>query len=143
MEIGEAKLHVQRASIGVQQVSGLELGINAMSMLAGTQAADLYETRVLQLLNMVTAEELMDNDEYEEICDDVREECGKYGKVIDLKIPRPSGARVNPGVGKIFVKFDMQGSAAKAMKALAGRKFADRTVVVTYFGEEYFDVNAW
>jgi splicing factor U2AF 65 kDa subunit len=65
MEIGDAKLRVQRASIGVQQVSGLELGINAMSMLAGTQATDLYETRVLQLLNMVTSEELVDNEEYE------------------------------------------------------------------------------
>jgi splicing factor U2AF subunit len=29
------------------------------------------------------------------------------------------------------------------LAALAGRKFADRTVVVTFFGEEYFDIGAW
>jgi len=40
------------------------MGVNAMSMLAGTRSADLHESRVLQLLNMVTADELMDNDEY-------------------------------------------------------------------------------
>lgn len=62
----------------------------------------------------------------------------------EIKIPRPGGgSRQSPGVGKIFVKYDTGESAQKALKALAGRKFADRTVVVTFFGEEYFDVNAW
>lgn len=65
MELGDKHLKVQRASIGVTQASGLEMGVNAMSMLAGTTSADLEEGRVLQLLNMVTAEELIDNQEYE------------------------------------------------------------------------------
>jgi splicing factor U2AF subunit len=65
MELGDSKLKVKRASIGVTQASGLEMGVNAMSMLAGTTSNDLEEGRVLQLLNMVTPEELMDNDEYE------------------------------------------------------------------------------
>lgn len=78
-----------------------------------------------------------------EICEDVREECEKYGQVLELKIPRPGGGRQGAGVGKIFVKYDTPESARKALSALAGRKFADRTVVVTFFGEEYFDVNAW
>ncbi|KAL1850606.1 hypothetical protein Plec18170_006891 [Paecilomyces lecythidis] len=81
---------------------------------------------------------------FSEICDDVREECQKYGQVLDLKIPRPSGgSRQSAGVGKIFVKFDSVESTTKALKALAGRKFSDRTVVTTYFPEENFEVNAW
>jgi len=80
-----------------------------------------------------------------------------------MKIPRPSGgSRQSSGVGKIFIKYEDAEAAQKALKALAGRKFADRTVVVTFFGEvrfrvscdgllenvlmrgqEYFDVNAW
>lgn len=53
-----------------------------------------------------------------------------------MKVPRPSGgSRQSSGVGKIFVKYDGPESARKAMQALAGRKFADRTVVVTYFSE--------
>ena len=71
-----------------------------------------------------------------EICDDVREECSKYGQILDLKIPRPSGgSRQSAGVGKIFVKFDSVESTTNALKALAGRKFSDRTVVTTYFSE--------
>ncbi len=154
MELGNQHLKVQRASVGLQQASGLEMGVNAMSMLAGTTSPELEQGRVLQLLNMVTAEELMDNEEYEgelqlisllattaklcvltEICQDVKEECEKYGQVVELKIPRPSGGRQVPGVGKIFVKYDVPESAQTALKSLAGRKFADRTVVVTFFGE--------
>ena len=68
MELGEKNLRVQRASIGIAQASGLEMGVNAMSMLAGTTSDNLEEGRVLQLLNMVTAEELIDNEEYEGKC---------------------------------------------------------------------------
>lgn len=164
MELGDKHLKVQRASIGLTQVSGLEMGVNAMSMLAGTTSQGLDEGRVLQLLNMVTPEELIDNEDYEgqspatylykklftilniisEICEDVKEECEKYGRVLEMKIPRPSGgSRQSAGVGKIFVKFDTPESAGKALRALAGRKFADRTVVTTYFSEENFEVSAW
>ena len=71
-----------------------------------------------------------------EICEDVMEECSKYGKIVAMKIPRPSGgSRQSAGVGKIFIKYEDSESAKKALQALAGRKFADRTVVTTYFDE--------
>ncbi|EFX03052.1 splicing factor u2af large subunit [Grosmannia clavigera kw1407] len=144
MDLGDRKLRVQKASIGITQVTSVEMGVNAMSLLAGTisqEASDV--SRVVQLLNMVTAEELVNNDDYEDICEDVTEECAKFGPVMGLKVPRPaSGGRHSPGVGKIFVKFDSRDSATKALKALAGRKFSDRTVVATYFPEENFEVDA-
>lgn len=65
MEIGDNKLKTGLASIGFKQASGMEMGVSAMSMFAGTQTDELDEGRVVQLLNMVTAEELIDNDEYE------------------------------------------------------------------------------
>lgn len=71
-----------------------------------------------------------------EICEDIEEECEKYGKILEMKIPRPSGgSRQSAGVGKIYIKYDAPESAKKALQALAGRKFADRTVVTTYFDE--------
>lgn len=75
-------------------------------------------------------------DFFTEIRDDVQEECEKYGTILALKIPRPvGGSRQSAGVGKIFVKYDTSEAATKALRALAGRKFADRTVVTTYFPE--------
>lgn len=53
-----------------------------------------------------------------------------------MKIPRPSGgSRQSAGVGKIYVKFETADQTTKALTALAGRKFADRTVVTSYFPE--------
>lgn len=61
-----------------------------------------------------------------------------------MKIPRPAGgSRQSAGVGKIYIKYVDAAAAKKALAALAGRKFADRTVVTTYFDEASFEVNAW
>lgn len=66
MDLGDRKLKVQKASVGIAQVAGMEMGVNAMSMLAGTVAVDATDvSRVVQLLNMVTADELIDNEDYE------------------------------------------------------------------------------
>ncbi|KAL7936191.1 hypothetical protein V8C35DRAFT_297095 [Trichoderma chlorosporum] len=144
MDVGGKKLKVTKASIGPTQVANFDVGITAISGLASQTSNDIERSSVIQLLNMVTPEELLDNDDYDEICEDVQDECGKFGKVVELKVPRPSGgSRQSAGVGKIYVKFDSEESATKALTALAGRKFADRTVVSTYFPEENFEVGAW
>jgi splicing factor U2AF 65 kDa subunit len=53
-----------------------------------------------------------------------------------MKIPRPSGgSRQSAGVGKIYLKYESPEQAKTALEKLAGRKFADRTVVTTYFDE--------
>lgn len=78
-----------------------------------------------------------------DIKEDVEEECVKYGQIIEVKIPRPAGARTSLGVGKIYIKYADTDAAQKAIKALAGRQFSRRTVVATEFSEEGFDVDAW
>ncbi|CAF4256835.1 unnamed protein product [Rotaria magnacalcarata] len=103
--------------------------------------APTVSTEVLCLLNMVTEEELRDDEEYEgtyyiyrnNIMEDVREECGKYGFVKSLEIPRPIQGVDVPGVGKIFVEFTSISECQKAQQALTGRKFANRVVVTSYY----------
>ncbi|KAF2858798.1 hypothetical protein K470DRAFT_220514 [Piedraia hortae CBS 480.64] len=143
LELTDRKISVKRASIGIQQVGG-EVSVNAMSVMASSSNDDQLVGRVLCLMNMITPEELMDADEADEILEDVREECAKYGEVVDVKMPRPtSGNRQGNGIGKIYIKYEHPEAAQKALAALAGRKFSDRTVVATHFSEEYFDINAW
>lgn len=50
---------------------------------------------------MVTPEELKDEEEYEDILEDIREECSKYGTVRSLEIPRPIEGVDVPGCGKV------------------------------------------
>lgn len=58
-------------------------------------------TDVLCLLNMVSPDELIDDEEYEEILEDIREECSKYGTVKSIEIPRPLDGLEVPGCGKV------------------------------------------
>lgn len=58
-------------------------------------------TEVLCLMNMVAPEELLDDEEYEEIVEDVKEECSKYGQVKSIEIPRPVDGLDIPGTGKV------------------------------------------
>src|SRR5579871_2074861 len=108
-----------------------------------SEKGDVPRTRVLLVHNMVTGDDLMDADEYDEILQDVKEECDKFGKVLDLQIPRPLGrSGEGPGVGKVFVRFETEEGCAAAIKGLAGRKFQDRTVVASYYPEVYYSAFA-
>lgn len=172
MELGDGILRVSMASKGLDVdesaipfgaadgMSSLVATINNNNQLNSRQEINtLTNTPVLQLLNMVTPEELVDTAEYKEIEEDIREECAKYGKVVSMVIPRPDpkyitskrltiqvGAakrqdiKVVPGVGKVFIKFDTHEACKRAHVALGGRKFSDRTVISSFFSEENFDL---
>lgn len=143
MELGDKKLIVQRASIGANKpaapVVAFAPSLLTTSFLGGAAPAMGGDpTNILLLLNMVVAEELVDDEEYSEILEDIQEECGKYGSVQRIVIPRPIPDQENPDVGKIFVEFDSVEAASAALKALAGRKFADRTVFTSFVDAETF-----
>jgi hypothetical protein len=76
-------------------------------------------------VNMVLPEELLDGEEYEDIVEDVWDECSKYGLVKSIEIPRPVDSVKVPGWRKIFVKFTSVFDCQKAMKGLTGLKFAN------------------
>lgn len=49
----------------------------------------IIPSRVVQFLNMFSPEDLFDEDFYQELCDDVKQECEKYGSIEKIDIPRP------------------------------------------------------
>lgn len=96
---------------------------------------------VLALTEMLDVEELRDDTEYAEIMEDMREECGKFGEVLSIVIPRPAApgsAEHVPGLGKVFVQYaDIPGATA-ARDALHGRKFGGHVVKADYLDENAF-----
>ncbi len=58
-------------------------------------------TEVLCLLNMIMPEELLEDEDYEEILEDIREECCKYDTVRSIEIPRPVDGVEVPGCRKV------------------------------------------
>jgi hypothetical protein len=63
--LGDGNLKVSRATVGVQQTAGLDGGVGAISMLASATADNLEHSRVVCLMNMVTSDELISNEDYE------------------------------------------------------------------------------
>ncbi|KAF4134065.1 RNA recognition motif-containing protein [Phytophthora infestans] len=151
MQLGDKTLTVRRAmsqenakavaSAAGTVNTGLEMGLDpslaamqAMSM-AGIPSVPLgTPSRVIVLLNMVTPEELEDEEEYADILDDIKGECERFGAVPSLLLPRPRDG-VLSAVGKVFVEFADVQSAQAAATELHGRGFSNRTVAVEFMDE--------
>ncbi|KAK0075729.1 hypothetical protein PV326_011327, partial [Microctonus aethiopoides] len=139
MQLGDKKLIVQRASVGAKNPmigaqAPVQIQVPGLSMV-GTSGPP---TEVLCLLNMVTPEELMEEEEYEDILEDIKEECNKYGVVRSVEIPRPIEGVDVPGCGKVFVEFNSVIDCQKAQQTLTGRKFNNRVVVTSYFDPDKY-----
>ncbi|TRZ01210.1 hypothetical protein DNTS_028711 [Danionella cerebrum] len=138
MQLGDKKLLVQRASVGSKNTTLMGISQTPVTLqVPGLMNSSMSQmggipTEVLCLMNMVAPEELLDDEEYEEIVEDVRDECSKYGQVKSIEIPRPVDGLDIPGTGKIFVEFMSVYDSQKAMQGLTGRKFANRVVVTKY-----------
>jgi len=142
MQLGDKKLIVQLASIGAKNMPTVvaPIGAPVSIQVPGLtfSGSNAKPTEVLCLLNMVTEEELIDDDEYDEIMEDVKEECNKYGQVKSIEIPRPIQDVDVPGVEKIFVEFYSINDCQKAQQALTGRKFANRVVVTSFYDPDKY-----
>lgn len=100
MQLGDKKLIVQRASVGAKNapmIPSVQIQVPGLNMVGASGPP----TEVLCLLNMVTPEELRDEEEYEDILEDIKEECNKYGVVRSVEIPRPIEGVEVPGCGKV------------------------------------------
>ncbi|KAJ6621357.1 hypothetical protein B0H10DRAFT_2163167 [Mycena sp. CBHHK59/15] len=164
MELGDRYLVVQRASVGAKpgtpgMIPNLPYDqfpeIPRPIMPAGDNSSS--DARILLMLNMVTPDDLTNDDEYGDLYEDVKEECSNFGVVEDLRIPRPvkkdkskwapgDGGQMAAqdairadeaaGVGRVYVKYTDAASAGRALKGLAGRSFAGRSIIATILSED-------
>ncbi|KAJ6999788.1 splicing factor U2af large subunit A-like [Populus alba x Populus x berolinensis] len=159
LKMGDKTLTVRRATeSGGQSKSEQEnilaqaqqhIAIQKMALQAGVMnlpgvgiplAESAYTpSKVLCLTEAITMEVLADDEEYEEILEDMREECCKFGTLINVVIPRPSQDEEKmPGAGKVFLEYSDTISCANARNALNGRKFGGNTVNAFYYPEEKY-----
>nr|CAD7201076.1 unnamed protein product [Timema douglasi] len=128
MQLGDKKLIVQRASVGAKnaqigQQAPVQIQVPGLNIVGGSGPA---------------TEELRDEEEYEDILEDIKEECNKYGVVRSVEIPRPIEGVDVPGCGKVFVEFNSIIDCQKAQQSLTGRKFNNRVVVTSYFDPDKY-----
>ena len=100
-----------------------------------TDAQVLIETStVIMLKNMVQEEDLQDDDEYEDIHDDIRDEAIKFGELKGLHMPR-SGEYIC----KVFLEYKSLDCATLAKNALHGRQFGEQIVDASFFNIEAYE----
>lgn len=91
-------------------------------------------SRIVELQNMLSMQDLQIESEYNDILDDTREECSQFGVLQSVIIPKATEA----GATKIFLEYASAGDAAKAIQSLAGRTFDGRQVIAMYYDEAKF-----
>ncbi|KAF6149718.1 hypothetical protein GIB67_017451 [Kingdonia uniflora] len=151
IKMGDKTLTVRRANQGTSQPKPEQENVLmhaqqqvALQQRLVFQAGTLptmggQQTRVVCLTQVVSADELKDDNEYEDIVEDMREEGGKYGDLVSVIIPRPSASgEPSPGVGKVFLEYSNTDGASRARAGLHGRKFGGNPVVAVYYPENKF-----
>lgn len=103
--------------------------------------------RVIQLINAVTANDLIEDEKYAFIYEDIEQEAKTFGDIIRIRIPRPANEYTpgltqfsEPGLGKIFIEFADELAAFKAIMGMAGRLYNDRTVLCSYYDADDFNI---
>ena len=91
-------------------------------------------SRVVELKNMLSPKDLENEEEYNDILEDTREECSQFGQLISVIIPKAGEL----GATKVFLEFASVDDAAKAIANLQGRTFDGRKVQAAYFDETKF-----
>ncbi|KAL0856841.1 hypothetical protein Bca101_061995 [Brassica carinata] len=144
IKMGDKTLTVRRAVQGVIQPKPEqeEVLLHAQQQIA-LQRLMLQPggtpTKIVCLTQVVTADDLGDDEEYEDIMEDMRQEGGKFGNLVNVVIPRPNPDHdPTPGVGKVFLEYADLDGAAKARSGMNGRKFGGNQVVAVYYPENKY-----
>ncbi|XXG49394.1 hypothetical protein AAC387_Pa02g3594 [Persea americana] len=144
IKMGDKTLTVRRANQGTaqpkpEQESVLLQAQQQVALQRLVFQAGALTTKVVSLTQVVSADELKDDEEYEDIMEDMRGEGGKYGNLVNVVIPRPNpNGEPSPGVGKVFLEYADTDGSTKARAGLNGRKFGGNQVVAVFYPENKF-----
>ncbi|XP_038884476.1 splicing factor U2af large subunit A isoform X2 [Benincasa hispida] len=143
IKMGDKTLTVRRANQGANQPkpeqesvllhAQQQIALQKLMLQPGT-----VSTKVLCLTQVVSPEELINDEDYEDIMEDMRGEGGKFGTLVNVVIPRPRPNEAAPGVGKVFLEYADIDSATKARAGLNGRKFGGNQVMAVFYPENKF-----
>ncbi|KAK8691696.1 hypothetical protein V6N13_075196 [Hibiscus sabdariffa] len=144
IKMGDKTLTVRRANQGAtqpkpEQESILQHAQQQIALQRLILQPQGMPTKVVCLTQALNVDDLRDDEEYEDIVEDMRQEGGKYGALVNIVIPRPNpNGEPSTGVGKVFLEYsDVEGSK-KAQTAMNGRKFGGNQVIAVYYPENKF-----
>ncbi|KAK0604222.1 hypothetical protein LWI29_013302 [Acer saccharum] len=146
IKMGDKTLTVRRANQGANQPKPEQESVLlhaqqqiALQRLMLQPGVGVVATKVVCLTQVVTPDELKDDEEYEDILEDMRQEGGKFGTLTNVVIPRPiPNGEPSSGVGKVFLEYADTDGSSKARTGMNGRKFGGNQVVAVFYPENKF-----
>ncbi|XP_073129947.1 splicing factor U2af large subunit A-like isoform X2 [Henckelia pumila] len=143
IKMGDKTLTVRRANQGTTQLKPEQESVllHAQQQIALQRLMlqpTLVPSKVVCLTEAVNADELKNDDDYEDILYDMRNECAKFGTLVNVVIPRPLPNMEPSGVGKVFLEYADTEGASRARQGLNGRKFDTNSVVAMFYPEDKF-----
>ncbi|CAA7035789.1 unnamed protein product [Microthlaspi erraticum] len=145
IKMGDKTLTVRRANQGTMQPKPEQESVllHAQQQIAFQRIMlqpGAVPTTVVCLTQVVAEDELRDDEEFEDIMEDMRQEGGKFGALTNVVIPRPSpNGEPVPGLGKVFLKYAETESSSRARTGMNGRKFGGNEVVAVFYPEDKFE----
>ena len=122
----------QQSAVSATEPAALQPAVDAGP---GTAAAATQEpSPIVELQNMLTMDDLANDEEYQEILQDTKEECEQFGTLANVVIPKASEV----GATKVFLEYQSAQDAANAIQALEGRTFDGRRVQAQYFDPQRY-----
>ncbi|KAK9136381.1 hypothetical protein Syun_015711 [Stephania yunnanensis] len=141
IKMGDRTITVRRKIRGVSQPKPEHetVSVQTHQQRLLSQRGARASTKILCLKQAVSADELRADDEYEDIVEDIREEGSKFGKLVNVVIPRPSPiGEPSPGVGKVFLEYADAGGAENALAKMNGRLFGGLQIAAVLYPENKF-----
>ena len=124
LEFGEKTLKAQRSSVGQKpQQPKAPTAVNngflnnvPKDKKIPIPAFAMTPSRVVQFINILTPEDLIEDEDFESIREDILNACNAFGETLEIKIPRPDPhtGEASAAVGKVFVKFSHVVAAKQA-----------------------------
>eukprot|EP00586_Coscinodiscus_wailesii_P020933 CAMPEP_0172491044 /NCGR_PEP_ID=MMETSP1066-20121228/21718_1 /TAXON_ID=671091 /ORGANISM="Coscinodiscus wailesii, Strain CCMP2513" /LENGTH=188 /DNA_ID=CAMNT_0013259865 /DNA_START=438 /DNA_END=1004 /DNA_ORIENTATION=+ len=91
-------------------------------------------TRTLMLNNIVSYEDLDEDEDYIETVDDIRSECSQYGSLKRICVPR-FGVHAT----KVFLEYNNVDDAVNAHDKLKNKTFDEKITAVEFVEEEFLE----
>ena len=91
-------------------------------------------TCVLKLLNMVIEDDLNDNNNYNDLLEDVDDECSKHGNIVTIDIPRNGDGR-----NAAFVQFDNINAASECLHAWRRKVMGNVRIKAVFYPQDLFE----
>lgn len=83
-------------------------------------------------------EKYLDNFDYDELYEDMKEAFSKFGKILNLYVVDRNEEKLGAEIGAVFIQYENQACAETAYQQMFNKKYKDNEIYIVFFPERVF-----